>query len=218
MSLRFEAIAPRDTTDLDQLLLRDGRLKLLPACEYAGLDREAFRIWCHRQARYGIPTAELALWLQTAIGGRSAIEICAGNGDLAYHLLIPATDDAQQSEHPEVRGYYDALRQPPTRPGPDVRRLEALQAVLAYRPQVVIGSWVTQQSDVPGEGNYWGVREAAILDLVEVETYIHLGNRGTHGKKAILARPHEELQFPWLVSRAQRPEDDVIYVWGPRRG
>lgn len=59
-----------------------------------------------------------------------------------------------------------------------------------------------------------GVDEGKLIK--QVETYIHIGNRHPH-KKRILKYPHEEYQFPWLVSRAQYPEDNVIFVWDKKR-
>jgi hypothetical protein len=74
-------------------LLDEGHLlRLLPYAAYDRIHPEGLRLWCHKNARYGLPTIECIDWLRKFIGGRSAIEIGAGYGDLAYHLGIPATD------------------------------------------------------------------------------------------------------------------------------
>jgi hypothetical protein len=81
---------------------------------------------------------------------------------------------------------------------------------------VVVGSWVTQWIDPhlpppPGGGNVHGIREDEIV-ASGVE-YILIGNRSVHGDKRIMQLPHEELAFPWLRSRSQRPELNRIWRW-----
>jgi len=83
-----------------------------------------------------------------------------------------------------------------------------------YKPKVVISNWVTQIYGPDSEqGNMYGVNENWILN--RVKTYIHIGNRVVH-KKRILSEPHEEYQFPWLISRASQPEHNVIFVWNSK--
>ena len=205
---------PIDVFYLDEVLLRpDGRLELLPASAYERIDPLHLRVWCHREARYCLPTIELVQWLKDRIGTRSAIEICSGNGDLAFHLGIPATDSYQQICDPMTIAYYRALNQPPTRPSSDVLKLDARAAIEHFRPQVVIGAWVTQKcyvQDRVGDGNKDGPEERRILD---VASYIHVGNDRVHSSKRICGRRHEVFHFPWLKSRAERPQLNAIYVW-----
>lgn len=93
--------------------------------------------------------------LADIIGDRRALEVAAGDGTLSHFLCgagarIIATDDHS----------WSAVDFPA-----DVERLDALQAVKKYQPQVVVCSW-------PPEGN---VFERAILQAACVETYIVIG-------------------------------------------
>jgi hypothetical protein len=196
----------------------NGAITLLRSDAYANIDPLQLRIWCHANARYGLPTVELIEWLRELIGGRTAIEIGSGCGDLCHHLGIAGYDNMQQT-WPDVRLHYAMLRQPTIRYGSWVKEADALDAVKEHRPQVVIGSWVTHwiDPDLPmplGGGNMYGVREDEILPLVE--TYIVIGNLDAHGHKPILQLPHEEFRFPWLRSRAGNPTHNRIFVWGKR--
>lgn len=202
---------------LDQTLLdTDGRIRLLKAEDYRGIDRTELRFWCHIRARYFLPTQEAIAWLKEQIGDRTAIEVGAGNGDLGYHLGIPATDSYIQHE-PDVRAYYQAIRQPITNPPPDVERLDALAAIQQYNPQVVVAAWLTHKyKEGVQAGSVYGVEEEKIVD--RVQSYIHIGNYSVHEKKPALALEHKELWFPWLVSRSQNPGSDVVFVWGQKDG
>lgn len=196
-------------------LTPDGAISLLQTADYDAMDWVQLRLWCHHNARYGLPTLELIDWLHSQIGNRKAIEIGAGSGDLCYHLDVPGFDNHQQ-EWPEVKAIYDLARQPTIRYGGWVERMDALDAVRGYKPEIVIGSWITHWVDpalpVPnGVGNMYGVKEDELLRLVD--TYIMIGNLAIHEHKPILKLPHEEYQLPFVKSRASRPELDRVFVW-----
>jgi len=206
---------------LPDLLDENGHLKLLTASDYDRIPRESLRLWCHKNARYGLPTAELVDWLKEFINGRSAIEIGCGAGDLAHFLGIPATDSKIQAE-PAVAALYRGMGQPPVVYPDWVEKIEAVEAVRKYKPQVVVAQWVTHWIDPnlpppPGGGCMFGPKEDEIL--AEGVTYVMIGNRRIHGAKPILKYGHKEFQFPFIRSRASFPEDDIIYVWeGPECG
>jgi len=198
-------------------LLPTGHARIATAAQLARAPRLDLISWCHATARYTIVTLELLEWLSTMIAGRWAIEICAGQGDLGYHLGVPMSDSAMQTG-PEMQVLYKLMmQQTPTDPPPDVERMDAIAAVHKYRPRVVIGSWVTQLYKDGDEGppkigsSIYGVDEFEILRVCE--TYIHIGNLAVHKDKRILELPHDEYEFPWLWSRAQRPELNQIWVW-----
>lgn len=198
-----------------ELLDDDGYLKILPAAFYDKFPPEELRLFCHFFARYGLPTVELVEFLKTYIGDRSAIEIGAGCGDLGRALNIPMTDNYCQ-DWPEVKAHYQICGQPIIQYGKDVERLDALDAVKKYKPDVVIGQWVTHWIDPnlpfpPGGGNIYGIKENLLLN--SKCQYIMIGNRRVHGMKPIRSLPHDELQLPFIKSRANYPEDNVIYVW-----
>ncbi|WP_157816410.1 hypothetical protein [Nostoc flagelliforme] len=191
--------------ELDQKLLDEsGDMLLHPIAFYDELDRTELRIWCSHRGRYTLPTVELVAWLREVIGRRTCIEIAAGKGDLARHLGIKATDSYMQ-EIPLIKGIYEKARQATTNPPADVERLEASEAIAKYRPQVVLGSWVSGQS----LATVAGVDEEYVVSHSD---YIHIGNRGTHEQKSLREMPHEEYVFPF-ITRAKNPNENVIWVW-----
>jgi len=197
-----------------ELLLPNGKLKLLSYKDYQKFEFDDLRIFCHQYARYGLPTIELINYLNNIIKGRSCIEIGSGHGDLGYHLKIPMTDNKAQL-WPIIRKHYERMGQPIIDYPDDIEELDALEAVTKYNPKVVIGSWVTTYS--PTEKNYssspFGIKEDKILNYVE--TLILIGNLESHGKKPILKFGHLLIKdAPFIVSRAKKQKYNVIYVWG----
>lgn len=193
--------------------VRDGRLQVRPATDYAATSREFRAILGHQFGAYSLPTVELIEWLRHTIGGRSAIEIGAGNGVTAAALGIPATDSKMQ-ERPEIAALYASLGQPPVSYGPNVEPLDSQAAIEAYRPQVVVACWVTHRYDDArpwAGGNMWGVDEDWILE--RCDTYIHIGNARVHQHKAIWRHPHEIIEPEWLYSRATNGSANQIAVW-----
>lgn len=199
----------------NNLMGPDNIIKLLSATDYDKIDHDDLRVWCHVHARYGLPTIELIDWLKTYIDGRTAIEIGSGSGDLAHHLGIRGTDDKTQDK-PDVVLYYRLIRQPTIKYPSWVEKLDALDAIKQYRPQVVVASWVTHwidpDQDVPvGGGSVYGVHEDQIVE--SGATYIFIGNMAVHRHKPILKLPHQELRLPFLRSRAADPSLDRVLLW-----
>jgi len=209
--------------EYNELLLdKDGRIKLLPFHFYynnfSSYDRnpekfKEYRIWCNKTARYGIPTIELILTLKHLIGTREAIEIGSGNGDIYYHLNILGTDSFIQSKNQLVNDYYKIVGQPITKPREDVEEIEAIRAVLKYKPQVVIGSYITQKGnkDIP-DSNEFGVNEERLLRLAD---YIMLGNQKVHGRKIIMKYEHEVIKYDQCgaYTRTPLPHLACLYIW-----
>lgn len=200
------------------LLDENGYLKILPAAFYEELDPVELRVFCHVFARYGLPTIELVEFLKQRIGDQSAIEIGAGCGDLGRALGIPMTDNFCQ-DWPDVKAIYTAAHQPIIQYGQDVIRMDALDAVRKYKPDIVIGQWVTNWIDPnlpppPGGGSMYGIKEDELLE--ECKTYIVIGNRNVHGHKPILQKRHFEIQDGdrYIKSRANDQSQNVIYIWG----
>ncbi len=201
-----------DVSYLDHMVLQlNGKIKLLSAEFWRRLDPLHLRLWCHKTARYNIPTKELVSWLKEKIAGRSAIEIGSGNGDLGYHLGIPETDNCCQ-QFPGVKTYYQTLRQIPTDPEQNgVEKIDAIEAIKKYKPEIVIGAWITHKYAGGSQGNVYGPKEEDIIE--KVKAYIHVGNEIVHGQKTILVLPHEVFKPSWLVSRASQPGKNFIQVW-----
>jgi hypothetical protein len=205
-------------TDMAYKLLDDnGYLKILPASFYEKQPAYDLRLFCHYFARYGLPTTELVEWLKRYIGDQRAIEIGAGCGDLGRALGIPMTDNFCQ-EWPDVRAHYIACQQPIIQYGEDVERLDALEAAKKYKPDIIIGQWVTHWIDPnlpvpPGGGSMYGIKEDLLLE--ECKSYVVIGNRNVHGHKPILTtRRCAEIQDRdrWIKSRAEDQSQNVIYV------
>jgi hypothetical protein len=200
---------------LPDLLDEKGQIKLLRAEDYDRLAADSVRLWCHRYARYNLPTTELILWLREKIANRKTIEIGAGAGDLAYHLGIPATDNRMQ-ERPEIKFHYTMTGQPVIHYPDFVQNLDAVDAVTQHQPDVVVAAWVTQWIDPnlpppPTGGNAWGVKEDKIVETGC--TYILIGNQKVHGDKKIMALPHEEYALPFLRSRATYHQLNRVWIW-----
>jgi len=205
---------PGEMTLFNSILLDDNR-RMYPLNSYfyrTYMTPAALRVWCHDHARYNVITGELLDWLREQIGTRTALEIAAGMGDLGYRLGIPMTDSHVQADDPSVKAVMKACGQVGTTPPPDVLKMDAQTAVKKFKPQVVIGAWVTQRW-LPGdeEGSIVGPREEEIIK--NCETYIHIGNEIVHRNKRILKLPHQTFKFPWLVSRAKEQDKNIIQIW-----
>lgn len=196
----------------DQLLMENGNLKLLNSSFYRELPWDDFRLFCHLHGRYGIINIELIEFLKKIIHDRSVIEIGSGAGDLGHHLGIHMTDSKQQ-DNPGIKKIYEMMKQPTIKYSADVEKIDALDAVIKYKPQVAIGNWITTYAphEMPYGSNPYGIKEPEILDLVE--SFILIGNIDIHGDKPILKLPHEEFYFDWLVSRAKNQENNRIWIW-----
>ena len=204
-----------DMAKLDRLLLDEtGRMKLLTYEDYRPLSVLELRAWGNLRGRYSYPTTELISWLKEQIGGRTALEIGAGNGDLGYHLGIPMTDSYQQVKDPETIEYARMYGFQLTTPPKDVIMEDGETAVRHHKPQVVVASYVTQKYD-PREhsagGNYKGVRYEYVIE--RCQTFILIGNELVHSMYRALRLPHETFSFPWLVSRAKMQDLNRIWVW-----
>lgn len=189
------------------------RLRLLPAAYWATTTADERALFGHRHGLYSFPTVELVELLRGIIGGRSAIEIGAGHGVLAEALGIPATDNRMQ-EWDKYRAIYAVTGQPAVPYGHNVVDCHASRAVRRYKPQVVIGCWVTHKYDAARHGaggNEVGVDEEDILR--HCEAYVVVGNEKVHAGKKIWARPHAVEYPPFVYSRARNGTRDFIATW-----
>lgn len=215
----FAVLQDANVDYLDDLLLDNGLPKIVDADCLRSIHHEHLMIWCNKFGSYTIPTTELIDWLKNQIGNRSAIEICAGYGSIGRALKIPITDSHMQTK-PEVIAYYRLLGQNPIRPPNDVHKLEANDAIDKFKPQVVIGCFVTQKYQSGDEGSptspkinssVYGVDEQSMLK--KIKTYINIGNDLSHGDKRIKKYRHELHRFDWLFTRSQSPLLNHICVW-----
>ncbi len=214
MSIR--SLVRVSTAEITEMIVRDGNIVPVPYQYLADISQEQVTTFCWEQGLYQIPTIELMQFLESEIGEKSkAIEIGAGNGCIGRALGITMTDSYMQ-EREDVKSTYKAMGQPTVRYGKDVVNMGGNESIRHYKPEVVLACWVTNKWEEGMEsGNFWGVTEEELLDD-GVKKYIHVGNTNTHKMKPILkTNPYEEFKFPWLVSRSQRKEDNVIYIIKP---
>ncbi|MGZ8317526.1 MAG: hypothetical protein ACXWVD_00355 [Telluria sp.] len=196
----------------------DGRLRVMPAAYYAATTVQERALLGHRHGIYLLPTVELVDALRARIGGRSAIEIGAGNGVLAEALGIPATDSCMQADA-NIAALYALSGHPTVAYGPNVEALDAQAAVEKYRPQVVLAAWVTHKYSAgrhEAGGNMFGVDEDRLLD--HCEEYLFVGNEKVHQGKAIWQTASFQLAYPdYLYSRAVNGSRDFVARWEGRR-
>ncbi len=210
---------PRRIRDISaEVLGGDGRLRVLPAAYWAGTTMQERALFGHRHGVYGFPTVELVDHLAGVIGDRTAIEIGAGHGVLAEALGIVATDSHQQAKSP-YREHYARIGHPPVRYGPNVVDCHASRAVRRYRPQVVIGCWVTWKYDRARHdagGNEAGVDELDVLR--HCETYVMVGDEVNHAGSRLWSLPHQVQYPPFVYSRSSSGAREFVAVWPGGRG
>lgn len=205
---------PDSTRDIaPEVLDANGRMRILPAAYWATTTRAERGLFGSKNGIYCFPTVELVDLLGEMIAGRSAIEIGSGNGVLAAELGIPATDNCMQDKTP-YREYLTEHGVAPVPYGPNVTEYHASAAVRAYRPDVVIGCWVTHRYDRNRHwagGNIIGVDEADILR--NCKTFILVGNEEVHADSTLWQRPHEIVYPEFVFSRSMNGSRDFIATW-----
>lgn len=206
-------ILPPGVRDISaDVLGEDKRLKILPAAtwhEFTSLEQMKF---CVLNGYYTIPTTELVDRLREIIRGRPAIEIGSGNGVLAEALGIPATDNKQQ-DRLEIKAVYAAQGQPTINYGPNVIEMDANAAVKHYKPEVVIGCWVTHRYEMRRHergGNADGVDFGPIFR--KTKTFVLVGNRKVHRQHPIWEHRPLVDEASYLISRSGNGTKDFIAV------
>ncbi|MCK2000765.1 hypothetical protein MZM54_05095 [[Brevibacterium] frigoritolerans] len=215
-SLGVSFVSPRDVSYLEEMLIdSEGELRVLPYQELKDIPQIDLSIFCVKNGYYSIPTRELIDFLKNEIGEsiENTLEIGAGNGVYSRELGIKATDNLMQLI-PEVRAHYEARKQAIVPYGENVEKLDALQAVEKYKPEIVLAAWVTHKYNPLQHkrgGNELGINEKALIK--KVKKYIHIGNDSVHDKKPISEMKHRKIQEPWILSRSQRSSENYIYIW-----
>jgi len=190
----------------------DGTPSILPASYYATTTQEERSLLCVRHGLYVLPTVELIDSLRCEIANRAAIEIGSGNGAVARALGITATDNRMQ-EWPEIAAMYESAGQRCVRYGANVETLDGEEAVIKYRPKVIVGCWITHKYRPEHHargGNMFAPDELFLL--ANCETLILVGNNSTHSKHPLLKIPHLHVTGNWLYSRARDP-GNFLGIW-----
>lgn len=190
---------------------------------------------------YTFPTLELCEWLNSQIDDdpelepHSAIEICAGTGWIGRQLGIPITD-IKNMEDPIVEKIMIDQFSVPTIYAKDTEQLEASEAVNKYKPDIVIGSFVTSKRRIEKSDKRKGLTirqnllcggymdynimdevKKAITVGVDVEGIIRkvykvilIVNTRTHMQESYFNIPHKTLSFPWLVTRGDNSQSRIL--------
>lgn len=215
-SLGFSVLNKVDITYLEELLFdAEGCLRVLPYNDLKDIPQEHLSVFCVYNGIYTLPTQELVDFLSEEIGEAQdrTVEIGAGNGVLGRALGIKSTDNLMQLT-PDIKAYYESLGQAIVSYGDNVEKLDAMQAVKKYSPEIVIAAWVTHKYNAREHwrgGNAMGVDENTLLK--KVKKYIMVGNVSVHGKKPILSLPHRTILAPWILSRSVSSDQNLIYIW-----
>lgn len=201
-----------DISDLEEFTgARKGIIYPVPLAELLKFPWPMIRKFMHVYGLYSFPTEELIDYLAKLIEGKDAIEIGCGLGIIGRALGIPFTDSKFQ-EASLIRLYFHLLGQPVIQYPADVEKLEALEAVDKYHPDIVLGSYITHKwRDDTQSGNYWGVDTIKLIN--SVNEYYMIGNLGEHldDDPAMKYLDGYE-QHDFLVTRSD-PEKNALFRW-----
>jgi hypothetical protein len=201
----------RDISALEELTgAGTGLIHPIPAKELAKFDFLTRRLFLHKWALYTFPTTELIDYLADRIAGKSAIEIGAGLGVIGRALGVPLTDNKMQ-EWPEIRATYQLMGQPTIKYPPDVIELDAISAVERYKPDIVIGSYITHKWDDSSQsGNWWGVDTLKLTEMVP--EYLMIGNLNTHRNDPAMKQLDHVERHDFLFTRGE-DNTSAIFCW-----
>lgn len=214
--MQIQALNPtqkelEQVNELKENLFRGKDLIVKPHSYFKDYSRLVLRLFMHQKGIYCLPTEELIDFLKEEIGDNTAIEIGAGTGAIGKALQIPTTDNRMQ-EWEEIKIVYSMTGQPAIEYPDHIEKLEALEAVNKYKPDVVVGAYITNKFiEEKKIGNYWGVDEPTLL--TKVKKYIHIGDLNTHAYKPLMDIRHVtyyKYQAPWLITRGKNP---FIGIW-----
>ena len=226
---------------INELMSTDGRIYPIPYSHIKKDSLDTLNLIMQVLGLYTFPTLELCEWLSSQIDDNpeyephSAIEICAGTGWIGRHLGIPSTD-IKNMENPTVQGIMLNSLSIPTIYSEDVETLEASKAVSIYKPEIVIGSYVTSKQLVDKIDRkkamtigfklpYGGVMEQNLMDLAREEVQVGVDVKGicrkvykvilicnmrTHRNESYIKLPYKSYSFPWLVTRGDTSQARIL--------
>lgn len=203
-----------DTGAVRQAVLdNEGRIKELPAAQWLRFPWEEVRMFMHEYPVYVLPTTELLDALEDLTKGLRTIEIGAGSGSIGRHLGIKMTDSYLQQDNEQVKVFYQLTGQPVIHYPPDVIKADALTAYRRFKPECILGCYVTHRwREGMQNGNMYGVDFERLLPLVE--RLILVGNKHAHGENPIMVLHHKEIDLHGtLITRSEDRASDRIFVW-----
>ena len=203
-----------DTHAVRQAVLdENGRIKELPAVEWLRFPWDELRMFLHEYPVYVLPTTELLDALEDLTEGLKTIEIGAGSGSIGRHLGIKMTDSYLQQDNAQVKMLYQLSGQPVIHYPPDVIKADALTAYRRFKPECILGCYVTHRwREGMQNGNMYGVDFERLLPLVK--RLILVGNKHIHWENPIMAQRHREIDLQGtLITRSEDRTSDRIFVW-----
>ena len=190
-----------------------GRIKELPADEWLQFPWEELRMFMHEYPVYVLPTTELLDMLADLTDGLKTIEIGAGSGSIGRHLGIKMTDSYLQQDNATVKKLYELTGQPVIHYPPDVIKADALTAYRRFKPECVLGCYVTHRwLEGMQNGNMYGVDFERLLPLIK--RLVLVGNKHVHWENPIMSFKHREIDLHGtVITRNEDRSADRIYVW-----
>ena len=203
---------------LPEMFLKYSFKEPIPSQDLIKYPLDCWRILLGHFGVFQLPTIELIDFLRFFTQNKKAIEICCGNGTIAKSLNIPATDRMisikENSISKNIIKENESIFNKYTYNFPEyVECLTANQAIEKYKPEVVIGCWVSQKATNKTVGSIYGVEEDILLK--KVKTYIHCGSsvNSAHYKKKILKIKHYTIRATWLFDRATGRGPSELKIW-----
>lgn len=207
--MRATIIDREDITKLKSLISGDD-FRIMPYSWFKQFTDNQIKYFMLQEALYVLPTEELIDFLDKELGD-DAIEIGSGRGFIGKELGMICTDSKLQ-EREDIKLSYLIMGQPPIKYPKHVRKMDALTAVKALKPDTVLGCFVTHKwRDDTGDGNYWGVDFELLLK--QVRKLILVGNKGIHKNNPIMSLPHKEIKLEGLITRSINQEENRIFIW-----
>lgn len=223
LSNRPMVLQQEDISELESLVMEGkGIPKVVTAKVFDDFSDNQRMLLMVKHGLYVFPTLELASFIDNEVFGKTVLEIGAGNGAMADYLGIRATDNYSQAPDyrpdPKLRALWEQGQQAMKNMGQafvtygdNVDRIEAMDAVIKHKPEIVYGCFITHKYRAGDkDGNKFGVDEEKLIRRCE---YIMVGNAVTHRNKRILSVPHSELCLPGLITRAQHQEANRVWKW-----
>ena len=203
-----------DTSAVREAALDEfGRIRELPASVWLQFPWEELRMFMHEYPVYVLPTTELLDVLEDLTDGLKTIEIGAGSGSIGRHLGIKMTDSYLQQDNATVKKLYELTGQPVIHYPPDVIKADALTAYRRFKPECILGCYVTHRwLEGMQNGNMYGVDFERLLPLIK--RLVLVGNKHVHWENPIMSFKHREIDLHGtVITRNEDRSADRIYVW-----
>lgn len=209
--MNYLILSKEDISELEELTgAATGMIHPIPSKEVEKFSFSVLWLFFHKYGLYTLPTVELIDYLAEIIAGRKAIEIGAGLGVIGRSLGIPVIDNKMQ-EWPQVKAQYEWMQQPTIQYPADIIEMDAHDAVKHYKPEIVIGSYITHKW-LPGmsSSNQYGVDNLAIAR--KVDAYYMIGSLTTHMQDPAMKYLDGIERHDFLYTRGGK-ENSVIFRW-----